>query len=415
MMKMSRHAVRLNKLGRWSCYLLAALLAQSSLWGQLAVRGKTVFTMDGPPVKDGVVLVRDGKIAAVGPATLSVPDGFRVIAAEVVTPGLVDAHSTVGISGFLNYQHDREELERSAPVQPELRALDAYNPLDPLVEWVRSFGVTTLHTGHAPGELIAGQTMIVKTTGTTVNDAVLVKTAAVASTLGSDARKSNTKVPGTRGKMMAVLRADFIRAREYLAKNQSDDPEKKPPRDLSLETLGRVLEKDLPFLVTAQRAQDIATALRLQQEFDLRLILDGAAESYLMTDRIKAAGVPVIIHPTMARPFEDLENLSFETAARLKRAGIPVALQAGYESYVPKTRVVLFEAAIAAANGLTFEEALATITIDAARILGVDQRVGSLTVGKDGDLALYDGDPFEYTSHCVATIIAGEIVHEGSR
>ena len=114
----------------------------------------------------------------------------------------------------------------------------------------------------------------------------------------------------------------------------------------------------------------------------------------------------------MARSFDERENLSFETAAKLRRAGIPVALQSGYESYVPKTRVVLFEAAVAAANGLSFEEALATITIDAARILGVADRVGSLEVGKDGDVALYDGDPFEYTSHCVGVVINGQVVSE---
>jgi len=112
----------------------------------------------------------------------------------------------------------------------------------------------------------------------------------------------------------------------------------------------------------------------------------------------------------MARTTEELENASFETAARLKKAGVLFALQSGYESYVPKTRVVLYEAAIAAANGLAFEEALAAVTIDAARILGIDARVGSLVVGKDGDLALYDGDPFEYTTHCIGTVIEGRVV-----
>jgi imidazolonepropionase-like amidohydrolase len=129
-----------------------------------------------------------------------------------------------------------------------------------------------------------------------------------------------------------------------------------------------------------------------------------------LIDQIKEAGVPVLIHPTMARAVGDRENLSFQTASRLVAAGIPVALESGYESYVPKTRVVLWEAALAAANGLSFEQALATITIDAARILGIDGRVGSLQVGKDGDVALYDGDPFEYTSHCIGVVIEGNVV-----
>jgi imidazolonepropionase-like amidohydrolase len=153
----------------------------------------------------------------------------------------------------------------------------------------------------------------------------------------------------------------------------------------------------------------------LAREFGVKLWLDEAAEAYLLLDEIKQAGVPVIVHATMSRATGDKENQSFETAAKLAAAGIPMALQSGYEPYVPKTRVVLFEAAVAAAHGLTFEQALASITIDAARILGVADRVGSLEIGKDGDVALYDGDPFEYTSHCLGTIINGRVVSEVRR
>ena len=162
-------------------------------------------------------------------------------------------------------------------------------------------------------------------------------------------------------------------------------------------------------------AHDIASALRLAKEFDIKIWLDGAVEAYMLVDEIKAAGVPVIVHPTMTRAFGEHENLSFETASKLVKAGIPVAIQSGYEAYVPKTRVVLWEAAVAAANGLSFDQALRTITIDAAKILGIADRVGSLEVGKDGDVALYDGDPFEYTSHCVGTVIDGRVVSETVR
>jgi len=131
---------------------------------------------------------------------------------------------------------------------------------------------------------------------------------------------------------------------------------------------------------------------------------------------LQGANVPVIVHPTMRRAgMGETENLSFETAAKLRAAGIPVALQSGYESYVPKARVVLFEAGVAAANGLSVEEALATITIDAARILGIEERVGSLQPGRDGDAALFDGDPFEYTTHCIGTVVNGELVSREPR
>jgi imidazolonepropionase-like amidohydrolase len=256
---------------------------------------------------------------------------------------------------------------------------------------------------------------------------LLTPTSAVAVTLGLSAKKDAEKSPGTRGKMMALLRAKLIAAQEYLAarnkdgktgKGDTNDGEKKEVekgRDLGLDVLVRVLQREVPLLVTAHKAQDIANALRLADEFKVRLILDGASEATLLSDKILAAGVPVIIHPSMMRAHGETENASFQSAAKLKQAGIPIALQSGYESYVPKTRVVLFEAAIAAAYGLTFEEALATITIDAARILGIDERVGSLAVDKDGDLALFDGDPFEYTTHCVTTIIEGKVVSSTPR
>ncbi len=393
-----------------------ALLVPGAVRAQVAVRGKTIHTMAGPPIEDGMVIVREGKIVAVGKATdLKPPDGFQVLEATVVTPGLIDAHSVVGLAGQLNQAHDQDQIESSSPIQPELRAIDAYNPHERLIAWVRGFGVTTIHTGHAPGELISGQTMIVKTVGDSVEQALVLQPATVAATLGESAKKGDAKSPGTRGKMMALLRARLIQAQEYLKKSAGSTPDKKPDRDLGLEVLSRVLQREMPLLVTAQRAQDIANALRLAEEFQLKLILDGAAEASLVIDAIKATGVPVIVHPLMARASGEMENASFETAARLRRAGIRVVLQSGYESYVPKTRVVLFEAAIAAANGLSFEDALAAITIEAARILGIDQRVGSLAVGKDGDLALYDGDPFEYTTHCTGIVVSGKVVSTEAR
>jgi imidazolonepropionase-like amidohydrolase len=246
-----------------------------------------------------------------------------------------------------------------------------------------------------------------------VDAAKLVETRAVAATLSDVARKQGEKSPGTRGKMMSMLRAEFIKAQEYQRKitaSESDDEQSPPPRELRLETLAKVLAHELPLMITAHKAQDISNALRLAQEFGFTLWLDGAAEAYLLVDEIKAAGVPVILHPSMARPVGDLENMSFETAAKLVQAGVPVAMQAGYEAYVPKTRVVLFEAAMTAGNGLSFEQALATITSDAAKILGIDEQVGSLEVGKHGDVALYDGDPFEYTTHCIGTVINGQVV-----
>jgi imidazolonepropionase-like amidohydrolase len=376
------------------------------------VRGQLIHTAAGDAIEDGVVVCQDGKITAVGPAmSITVPDGANVVAAVVVTPGLVDARSVVGLSGWLNQNHDQDQIERSAPLQPELRAIDAYNSREPLIAWLRSFGVTTVHTGHAPGSLVSGQTLIAKTRGDNVDEAVFVPFAMVAATIGEGATVDGGKAPGTRSKAVAMLRQELIKAGEYATKLAADG-DKSPDRNLRLEALASVLAGERPLLVTAHRAHDIAAALRVQAEFDFQMVLDGAAEAYLMLDELQAAKVPVLVHAPMVRASGEKLNLSMETPHLLQQAGVLTALQSGYESYVPKTRVILYEAAIAARYGCSFEAALRMVTIDAARILGVDGRVGSLEVGKDADLALYDGDPFEYTTHCVGTLIEGELVSD---
>ena len=405
--------------------LLLVVGSFASASAQTAIVGETIHTLTGAPLKNGVVLVRDGKIEAVGPAaTTKIPDGYKVLKAAVVTPGLIDAHATVGLSGVLNQPHDQDMLEKSAAMQPELRAIDAYNARDPLVAHVRSFGITTVNTGHSPGSLISGQTMVVKTYGRTADEDVVNAAAMTSVTFGRDglvaagggggAAAPGFKSPGTRAKAVSMLRADLIKAQEYGRKREAKDETKRPNRDLHLETMLRGLDGTQPLLITAHLQQDILDALRVAKEFNLKIVLDGCSDAPLVLPEIKASGFPVILHPTMKRSNEDAENLSMETAAKLKAAGVPFALQSSYEGYVPKTRVVLFEAAIAAANGLGFDGALASVTLDAAKILGIDARTGSLATGKDADLALFDGDPFEYTSHCTGTIIGGQVFADGA-
>jgi len=375
-----------------------------TIQAQIAVKGETVWTMAGEPINNGVVLINRGKIEAVGTANqIKIPADYKILTAKVVTPGLIDAHSVVGLAGYMNQPHDQMQIETSAPMQPELRAIDGYNAEDRLIEWLRSFGVTTIHTGHAPAALVSGQTMIAKTFGKEVEDAVIVPTAMISVTLGESGLASGGKSPGTVSKAAAMLRAELIKA-------QGAKPD--APKDLRGEMWKQVLNREIRLLVTAHKARDIMTALRIAKEFNIKIVLDGASEAQTVISEIKASGFPVIVHPTMFRAGGETESLSLETASKLKKAGISFALQSGYEIYVPKTRVVLFEAATAAANGLSQKDALAAVTIDAARILGIDNRVGSIEKGKDADLAMFDGDPFEYTTHCTGTIINGQIVSE---
>ncbi len=389
--------------------LAFALLAIAPLAAQdLAVHGDLVHTMAGAPLEDGVVVIQGGRITAVGiRAETSIPEGLEVVRATVVTPGLIDAHTVVGLAGWLNQDEDQDQIDRSAPLQPELRAIDAYNPRDRLVEWIRGLGVTTIHTGHAPGAVISGQTMVVKTVAAPSDDDVLQPFAMLACTLGDGAKAEGKQAPGNRSKAVAMLRQRLLDAQAYLRKSESDDPGKRPAPDLGLDALGTVLRGEIPLLITVHRALDIRTALRLRDEFGIRVVLDGLAEAHLELDLLKAAEVPLIAHAPLLRSRGEAENATFRLGAILHDAGLPFAYQSGFESYVPKTRVVLWEAAVGAAHGLGFEPALRAITLDAARLLQIDDRVGSLEVGKDGDLALFNGDPFEYASQCLGTVIAG--------
>lgn len=384
------------------------LLSGLSLRAQIAVKGDKVYTMAGGVITNGVVLLKDGKIEKVG-AGLKIPANYTVYQAKVVTPGLVDARSVVGLSGPLNIPADQDQLEKSSPMQPDLRAIDAYNTDDTLIGYLRVNGVTTIHTGHGVGALISGQTMVAKTKPGLVDDVTLVPTEMLAMSIGSSVH-SNFTSPGTRSKEIAMLRTELLKAQGYEKKLQSKDSTKRPSRDLPQEMLVRLLHGEIKALISANTATDILDAIRLAKEFRLKLVIEGGAEAYRMIDKIKASGAEIIVHPTMARPYGDMANMTMENAAILTKAGIPVSIESGYEGYVPKTRVILFEAGVAAANELPYEEALKAITLNPARLLGLDKRIGSLEKGKDGDVVLYDGDPFEYTTHVCKVIIDGKLV-----
>ncbi len=393
------------------CALLAATaFAQAD---DLLVRAELIHTAAGDPVSHGAILIRDGKIVRVGREDrMRLPDNITVLEAEVVTPGFVDIRTTDGISGVYGGRsgqvRDQDQLETSDPVQPELRPIDAYNAADPLIDWVRQFGVTTMHTGHGPGAVISGGTMIVKTTGDTVEEAVVATDTAVAITLGPSI-SDNFESPGTRSKTVALLRSALIEAAEYAEKRNSKAP---PGRDLKKEMLARVLAGDTVAMIRAHSRQDIITALRLRDEFGFELWLDGASDAYLMTDLLKEADVPVLLHPPMMRAGGETRNASFAAAAVLQEAGIRYAIQTGHEGYVPKSRVLLFEATIAVVNGLAAEDAIIAITRTPAELLGIDDRVGTIEKGKEADLVLFNGDPFEYRTQVCGVIVAGEPVSE---
>lgn len=391
--------------------VMSVVLPQLPPKATLAVRGDVVHTMVGEPLRDGVVLVAGSKILVVAAAAeVRVPEDIPVLHAAVVMPGLIDARATVGLSGVFNVPHDQDHLDKAAAMQPELRASDAFNAHEELVAWVRSFGVTTVHTGHSPGALISGQTMVVKTHGRSVEKDLVVDGAMVSVSL-ADAGRGASPLPGTRAKSVAMLRERLQKAREYQAKRERGA---EVDKDLGLDVLVDVLAGKVPLLVAAQRSHDILSALRIAKEFGVRIVLDGAAEAYLVLPELREAGVWVLPHPPMARCSGEMANATMQLPQLLAAAQVPFALQSNYEGYVPKTRVVLFEAAVAAGHGLPQTGALRALTVDAARLLGLSERIGSLRIEMDADLALFDGDPLEYTSHCVGVLVDG-VHYAGTR
>jgi hypothetical protein len=349
---------------------------------------------------------------------VQVPAGYRTLKARVVTPGLIDAHTVVGLAGYLNQPHDQDQLERSDAIQPSLRAVDAYNAREPLVDWLRQFGVTTLHTGHGPGALVSGQTMLVKTRGGSIDEAVIDTLATVAMTLGTGglvelhaaghAREGRGHAQREAGRGAGLHRAARRTATPHSvrpATSTSRCPRRRarPPRAAAHHGAAR-RQRD-------PRRTAAPAGVRLPHDPGRRGGVVPAAPDEIRRGR--RAGHPAPDHGAARRHAGERDARDGEDCCATPAS--PVALQSGFEGYVPKTRVVLFEAAMAAAYGLPFEQALATITIDAARILGIADRVGSLEAGKHGDVVLFDGDPFEYTSKVCAVIIEGQVVRRAAR
>jgi imidazolonepropionase-like amidohydrolase len=367
-------------------------------------------------ILDGAVLVRDGKIASVGPRQdLKVPEGAAVVAAVAVSPGMIDAHSVVPLTGELNIMADQEHDETSDPNQADVRVQDAFNPNEPLLRFLLEKGVTVVHACPGRANVIAGQTGVFRTHGRTAEAMTVRFPQAVLFNLGEDPKQTyKGQRPGTRMGTAALIRTALTDSATFARKRRdAKDEAGKPDRNLKHEVLALALEKKVKTMFCAQRADDVLTALRLTNEFGLDGMLALAAEGYLVADKIAASRLPVVVHPTMQRVGEiETYNSLLGNAAFLTDKGIRIAIGSGFEGYVPKTRVVRYEAGIAMVYGLGFERALQAVTLDAARILGVDDRFGSLEPGKTADLVLYDGDPFEHATHVTHVFVDGRLVYD---
>jgi imidazolonepropionase-like amidohydrolase len=384
---------------------------------RLAILAGRIHTVGNSDILDGVILIEDGRIAAVGPrAEVRIPRGTPMLTAAVVTPGLIDAHSSVGLSGAANVKGDQDQDEKTDPNQADLRVMDGFNPDEGLLEFIRREGVTTIHAVLGRTNVIAGQTGVFRTAGRTAESMVLRFPAGILVNLGESPKGVYPgKLPTTRMGTAALLRTALTQARNYARKQAATrGTDKQPPVDPRLDALGLALAGKVPVLFAAHRADDLATALRLAREFDLQAQLHLATEGYRIADVLAKSGVSVVVHPTMQRAGSSMETLHSHlmNAAELAKKKVPLAIGTGFEGYVPKTRVLRHEAAIAAINGLGHDKALRAITLDAAKILGIDKSRGSIGKGKVADLVLYDGDCFEHATHVTHTILEGRIVYD---
>ena len=394
----------------WLSTLL--LIAGSAQATDLVIEVEQLHTGSGETIEDARIVVSEGRIRRVGPAReVGDAPGARTLQARVATPGLIDAHTSAGLSGLRNVAAVLDQDERTDPDQSELRALDAFDPRDPLLRFLLEHGVTLVQTGPGPANPIAGQAGIFRTHGRSADEMVVRFPSAMIFNLGETPKATYEKHRGSSTRMgtAALIRSRLEAGRHHRAGGGLF--RSTPTPDLGLEALGAVAEGQLPAIFTARRADDILTALRLTREFDLDTRIAGATEGYLVRDALRDAGTGVLVGPVMERvSVPESENASYENAALLAEAGIPLAIRSGFEAYVPKNRLVLFEAAIAAANGLGSAAALRAITSGAAEQLGVAEDYGSIEVGKVADVVLFDADPFEYTTHVTAVIAAGEVV-----
>jgi imidazolonepropionase-like amidohydrolase len=409
-------------------FLAATIVAVPACAQKIAVLAEHVYTMDaGTQGGPGMVLIKNGKIEAVkGGANSQPPGGYQVFRAAYATPGLIDVDSTVGISGAYNIPHDQDEDETSDPNTADVRALDSFNPDEILLKYVNQYGVTTVQSAPGPRSPIAGRAGIFKTVGpdspsATADQLAIRPESAMIFNLGDIPKATYAekhKPPTTRMKTAEIIRRALWDAQAYQEKwekwkKDGSDSSKQPSRDAKSEALLPVVSGMMPAVFNVYRADDIITAIRIGSEFHLKYMLASVIEGYLVRDEIRKSGVPCLVGPVMERPSSpQTANATYEIAGLLEQGGIPVALMTGYEGYVPKNRVLLFEAGIAAANGLGMEKALRAITIHAAQILGLQDRIGSLTAGKDADVVLFDGDPFEYRSHVLGVIVNGQVSYQ---
>jgi imidazolonepropionase-like amidohydrolase len=369
-----------------------------------ALRGATIVPITAPPIEQGTILVEDGRISAVGDADLPVPPGVDVVDAngKWILPGLIDAHTHLGVHEIAEGWAGQDTNEMTDPNTAYVRALDGINPAERGFAEALMGGVLAVNVNPGSGNVIGGETVAIKTVGRYVDEMVLRSPSGVKSALGENPKRvygDQKKTPSTRLGTAGVLRQAFVEAQNYRA---GDDP----ARDLKLEVLGKVLDREIPWRQHCHRADDIATAMRVAEEFGYDLVLDHGTEAYLLADVIAERGIPVIFGPLLcSRSKVETVNRWPENAAKLAAAGVTLAITTDHP-VVPIEHLII-QVMLAVKAGLDRDTALRTVTINPAAIMGVDDRLGSLEAGKDADFCVWSGDPLDIYSTVERAYIEG--------
>lgn len=374
-----------------------------------------LITMEETDYPDGYLVIKDGKIVDLGdmshipeiPACAEVID----LGGKMVTPGLVDAHSHIGMwEDGLDFEGD-DGNEDTDPITPQLRAIDGVNPCDRAFSEALASGITTVVTGPGSANPMGGQLLAMKTLGDCVDDMTILAPAGIKIAFGENPKSvyhDKSQAPVTRMGTMALLREALTKAKHYLA--ELEDPEEDDPDwDAKPDALIPLLKKEIPLYAHAHRLDDIFSAIRLAKEFDLKLVLVHGTEAHLSTDKIASAGVPVLSGPILTdRSKPELKNQTEDAPKLLTDAGIPTAIITDHPETPQKHLLLCAGAAMRA--GLSAKEVLCAITRTPAEICGISDRVGSLKVGKDADLVVWNGNPPELSATPDMVFVNGERV-----
>lgn len=382
--------------------------------------GGVIKTMAGEDIPDGYIHIVDGKIAGIGgrdEAAIHPVPHERVLEIQngVIMPGIIEAHCHMGITEEKKGMEGDDCNETVDPITPWLRAVDAINTMDAAFDDAVRAGITSAMIGPGSSNVVGGQFAFLKTKGRRIDDLIVKAPAAMKVAFGENPKVNYSgqgKSPSTRMAIAGMLREELSRAVEYAGrkKNAEENQEDFEP-DFRLECWLPVLNREIPLKAHVHRADDIFTAIRIAEEFHLRMTLDHCSEGHLIAEELAAAGYPAIVGPDLAsRSKIEVQNMAFKTVGILNRAGIMTAVTTDHP--VSLIASLPLCAGLAVKAGLPLEEGYRAITLYAAKICGVADRVGSLEVGKDADIAIFNGNPMEVFTRTMYTIIDGRIVYE---